>query len=38
MDNPLYLHRSLVPLSEVTFRHEDQREMFGNECEGVCGV
>ena len=38
MRQPLFVHRSLVPLSEVKFRHEDQREMFGNECDGVCGV
>ena len=32
-----YLHRSLRPLAEVDF---DQRmdDLFGNECEGMCGV
>jgi hypothetical protein len=33
---PIYLHRSLRPLAEVPF--DQQREMFGNECEGYCGV
>ena len=34
-----YLHRSLVPLSEVVFGAADgQLDMFGNECEGMCGV
>jgi len=38
MRNPLYLHRSLVPLSEVKFRHEQQMDFFSNECDGYCGV
>ena len=33
----IYLHRSLKPLDEIDFG-SDQFEMFGNECEGVCGV
>lgn len=32
----LYLHRSCIPLREVDFA--DHPEMFGNECEGHCGV
>jgi hypothetical protein len=39
--NKLYLHRSLKPLDEVDVRNlEDmgQLNMFGNECEGMCGV
>lgn len=32
----LFVHRSLLPLSEVNF--EQQPELFGNECEGYCGV
>lgn len=37
----VYLHRSLKPLSEVDLRNAEdhgQQEMFGNECEGLCGV
>lgn len=37
----LYLHRSLKPLSEVDFRTAEdagQADMFGNECEGHCGL
>lgn len=34
-----YLHRSCVPLSEIDFdAPSPQMDMFGNECEGVCGV
>lgn len=36
-----YLHSSLVPLGEVDFRTDEdhgQQVMFGNECEGMCGV
>jgi hypothetical protein len=35
--NPAFIHRSLVPLREAYFR-EDQRELFGEECSGHCGV
>ena len=37
---PAFLHRSLVPLAEADLKesHEVQPDMFGNECEGVCGV
>ena len=34
----LYLHQSCKPLDKVQFRHQDQPSMFGNECEGHCGV
>ena len=38
----LYLHRSGKPLSEVDFRPEADRvgqgDLWGNECEGMCGV
>jgi hypothetical protein len=36
----LYLHRSCKPLREVDFakREGRQHSMFGNECEGMCGV
>lgn len=36
-----YLHRSLKPLADVDFRTAEdagQQSMFGNECEGMCGV
>jgi len=36
-----YLHRSLKPLSEVDLSTDEdhgQQIMFGNECEGMCGV
>lgn len=34
-----YLHASLVPLDEVDFSLDDrQLDLFGNECEGMCGV
>lgn len=38
---PQYMHRSLKPLSEVdlsTAEDRGQINMFGNECEGMCGV
>ena len=37
----LYLHRSCQPLDQVDFRNAEdagQIDMFGNECEGMCGV
>ena len=37
----LYIHRSLRPLVSVDFRQADdfgQGDLFGNECEGLCGV
>jgi hypothetical protein len=37
----IYLHRSCVPLDQVDFRSAEdagQMSMFGNECEGMCGV
>lgn len=36
-----YLHRSLKPIDQVDFTTEEERgqmSLFGNECEGVCGV
>lgn len=36
-----YLHSSLVPLDQVDFSTDEdngQQVMFGNECEGMCGV
>ncbi len=35
---PVFLHRTLRPLDEVTFRGESQIDLFEEECEGVCGV
>lgn len=37
---PAFLHRSLVPLGEADLKEssEVQPDMFGNECEGVCGI
>ncbi len=37
----LYLHRSRKPLSSIDFRNAEdagQMSMFGEECEGMCGV
>lgn len=35
----LYLHRSCVPLSEAPLADDDGHpSLFGNECEGMCGV
>lgn len=37
----LYLHRSCVPIDEIDFSTAEDRgqlNMFGNECEGMCGV
>jgi hypothetical protein len=37
----LYLHRSLKPLEEADFSTAEdwgQYRLFGNECEGMCGV
>lgn len=36
-----FLHRSMVPLSQVDFSTEEERgqgSLFNNECEGMCGV
>jgi len=33
-----YLHSICRPLDQIQFRHQDQRDLFGNECEGMCGV
>jgi hypothetical protein len=36
-----YVHRSLKPLSEIDFSTDEdrgQQVMFGNECDGVCGI
>jgi len=33
----LFLHKSLVPLQDIDF-NDNQMDMFGNECEGHCGL
>ena len=33
-----FLHRSMKPLDTVEFTDSRQLSMFGNECEGMCGV
>ena len=40
MVSPQYVHPSLVPLDEADLESSDERQadMFGNECEGICGV
>lgn len=35
----LFIHRKLQPLDEIDFSLDDrQLDLFGNECEGMCGV
>jgi len=37
----IYIHRSCKPIDEVDLSNEDdsgQADLFGNECEGMCGV
>lgn len=35
----LYLHKSCIPLDEVDFNvNSNKTDMFGNECEGMCGL
>ena len=38
MRGQLFLHSSLVPLDEADLEHENQLDLFGNDCEGMCGV
>ena len=41
MSHPVYLHKSMSPLDEVDLATETDRgqlDMFGEECEGLCGV
>jgi hypothetical protein len=33
-----FMHRSCKPIDEVQFTNEAQADLFGNECEGMCGV
>jgi hypothetical protein len=34
----VFLHRSGVPLKDVDFSEDGQMDMFGEECEGYCGL
>ena len=39
MNEQQYIHRSLLPLDQVRFDHDEgQLDLFGNECDGMCGV
>lgn len=38
LEGAMYLHSSLQPLHEVTFVASTQIQLFGDECEGICGV
>lgn len=41
LEGDLYLHRSMLPLSEVDLRNEEdmgQINLFDQECEGMCGI
>ena len=38
MKNKLYMHRSLKPIDQVEFFGERNLDMFGNDCEGMCGL
>jgi hypothetical protein len=40
MPGTAYVHRQHLPLSEVDLasEHDGQLDLFGNECEGMCGV
>lgn len=33
-----YLHRKRIPIDQVELDGEDQLDLFGEECEGMCGV
>ena len=33
-----FMHRSCKPIDQVEFINEAQTDLFGNECEGMCGV
>lgn len=38
MRKPQFMHRSCKAIDEVQFTNEAQADLFGNECEGMCGV
>ena len=33
-----FLHASLKPLAMVAFREDQTANLFGEECEGICGI
>lgn len=33
-----YLHKDCKPIEKIYFKDQDQIDMFGNECEGHCGI
>ncbi len=35
---PEWTHKSLRPLSEIYFEKSTQADLFGNECDGICGT
>jgi hypothetical protein len=37
-DRPIYIHRDARPLSSVDLTSPTTIDLFGNECEGMCGV
>ena len=34
----VFLHKQRVPLDQVQFQEDMQRDLWGNECEGLCGI
>ena len=38
MRSQQFMHRSCVPINEAAFNDDRQADLFGNECEGMCGV
>lgn len=38
MRGEAFIHGRRKPLDQIEFRHQDQPNLFGNECEGMCGV
>lgn len=38
MEHEQFMHRSLKPLDQVVFKGEDRNDLWGNECEGMCGL
>lgn len=38
MKNQVYMHRSLKPLDQVEFFGENNLDLWGNKCEGMCGL
>ena len=38
MRDQMFLHRARIPLDQVPFDEKEELSLFGNECEGMCGV